>query len=58
VKLWGFDFEVQYKPEKENIVMDALSHNFNMVISSAEPGWLRQIKSNIKSYFHWHPIYE
>jgi len=57
-KFLGYDFEVQYKPGKDNIAADALSRCFIMSVSSPKNVWLQKIVDSIQASPHWRQIFQ
>jgi len=47
-KFLGYDFTIQYKPGKENVVVDALSRCMSMAIFEPVNQWLQDIQARIK----------
>lgn len=46
-KFLGYDFSIEYKPDKENIHADALSRSFLMALSTPQNNFLQQIREAI-----------
>ena len=55
-KFLGYDFEVQYRPGKENLAADALSRSMFLALSTAEPSWLLQVQQSLQADPHWQNI--
>jgi len=55
-KFLGYDFEVQYRPDKENLAADALSRSMFVALSTAEPSWLLQVQQSLQADPHWQNI--
>lgn len=55
-KFLGYDFPIEYKPDKENIPADALSRSFLMALSTPQNNFLHQIHEAIVADPHLQEI--
>ena len=51
-KFLSYDFEVQYKPGKENLEADALSCSMFLALFTAKPSWLLQVQQSLQVDSH------
>jgi hypothetical protein len=60
MKLMEFDYSIEYKKDKENIVADALSRKDHTLatISSATPAWTADIEENYENDPHYTNLLE
>ena len=57
-KFLGYDFTIQYKPGKENIVADSLSRLFAMAWSTPTGLWLQKVKEFLQQDTTLHDLYD
>jgi len=55
-KLIGYDFTIEYKPSKENVVADSLSRSFLMTVSHPQLQLLPTLREALAADLHLHTI--